>query len=131
MMEAMSATLSTPPTSVLGLALTLDVAAPALAETLATLRARPGLVLEEPRLPFAAVALETTDARGDHAWLESLPGVLAVDVVFVEVLSEEALAGHTGAPRRRRRSRDPLDDSPLPEIRPGALPADDPDFPGF
>ncbi|MBE2214861.1 MAG: hypothetical protein IAE82_13390 [Opitutaceae bacterium] len=122
----MSASLSTAPTSVLGLALTFDPTAPELPETLATLRARPGLVLEEPQMPFAALALETTDPRGDHAWLESLAGVLAVDVVFVEVLAEEALAGHRRGPRRRR-SRDPLDDAPLPDSGPAT--EADPDFP--
>lgn len=126
MMEVMSATFSPPPTSILGLALTLDPVAPELPATLAELRSRVGAVLEEPQWPYAALVLETTDPRGDHAWLESLPGVCAVDVVFVEVLSEEELGGHVPQ-RRRRRSRDPLDDSPLPAC--GPVTETDPDFP--
>jgi hypothetical protein len=121
----MSAPPSTSPTSILGLALTLDPASPALPDTIAMLHARPGLVLGEVQLPFAAVALETDDPRGDHAWLESLPGIVAVDVAFVEVLSETDPAAQTGP--RRRRSRDPLDDSPLPAI--GSVTETDPDFP--
>lgn len=124
----MSAALSTPPTSVLGLALTFHPSSPALPNTLAQLRAHPGIVLDEPQMPFAALVLETTDPRRDHAWLESLPGVLAVDVAFVEVVSEEQLAGST--PRRaRRRTRDPLDDSPLPDLGPAT--DHDPDFPSL
>ena len=110
-MEGMTVPSFTPPVSVLGLALTLDTASSSLASTLAVLRAHPGLVMEKPQLPFAAVALETTDPRADHAWLESLPAVLAVDVVFVELQGEDIAT--EGASPRRRRSRDPLDDSPL------------------
>lgn len=121
----MSASLSTPPTSVLGLALTLDPASPGLPDTIAMLHARPGLVLGEVQLPFAAIALETADPRGDHAWLESLPGIVAVDVAFVEVVSESAY--ETPAGQRSRRSRDPLDDSPLPAVSP--VTDTDPDFP--
>lgn len=117
----------TPPPSVLGLALTLDIASPALADTLAVLRTRRGLLLEEPlQLPFAAVALETTDVRGEHAWLERLPGVLAVDVVFVEVLADPESPGSGPGRRLRRRTRDPMDDSPQPA--PGPASTDDPDF---
>lgn len=123
----MSAPPSTSPTSILGLALTLDPAAAALPSTIAALHARPGLVLGEVQLPFAAVALETDDPRGDHSWLESLPGVVAVDVAFVEVLSETESPAATG--QRRRRSRDPIDDSPLPAT--GPVTETDPDFPSL
>ncbi len=112
MIEGMPAPRSIPPPSVVGLTLTLDPTSPALPATLETLRARPGLTLREPRMPFAALALESDDTRRDHAWLESLPAVIAVDVVFIEVLAEP----ETGIARTRRRSRDPLDDSPLPGV---------------
>lgn len=109
----MAAATPTPATSLLGLALTFDPASPDLVDTLATLRARPGFVLAEPQMPFAALTVETNDTRRDHAWLESLAAVVAVDVAFVEVLTEEALAGHDDR-RSRRRTRDPFDDSPMP-----------------
>lgn len=104
----MATSLPSSPPSILGLTLTLDPAAPAWPETLATLRAREGVSLEEPRMPFVALALETDDPRRDHAWLESLPGVVAVDVAFVEVLAD------VPSTHPRRRSRDPQDDTPLP-----------------
>lgn len=109
----MSASPTSTPTSVLGLALTFDPASPALVDTLARLRTRPGLTLETPQMPFVAAALESADPRTDHAWLEALPGVVAVDVAFVEVLPEAPFDPNRPA-RRRRRTRDPLDDSPLP-----------------
>lgn len=121
----MPAPCSSPSPSVLGLVLTLDPASSGLTDTLRTLRTRRGLMMEEPHLPFAAVALESTDPRGDHAWLEALPGVTAVDVVFVEIAAETA--GGSSGSRPRRRSRDPLDDAPQP-AQPRASEID-PDFP--
>lgn len=107
------------PASILGLALTLDFTCREIVGTLSTIRARPGVELDEPRPPFVALVLETTDARADHAWLESLPGVVAVDVVFVEVLPE--VAGTPRGGHARRHSRDPLDDSPLPDTRAASM----------
>jgi len=78
---------SSAPASIVGLALTLDPAHPALNPTLAVLRQHSGVTLGEYQAPFLPLVLESAALRSDHAWLESLPAVRAVDVAFVEIAS--------------------------------------------
>lgn len=114
MLEAMPVAPDLSATSVLGLVLTLDPASPGLPATLATLHAHPDATLEAPRMPYVALSIETADTRSTHAWLETLPGVLAVDVAFVEVSSHSAPDDCQSL--HARRTRDPRDDSPVGEF---------------
>lgn len=70
---------------VLGLVLSLPAAGPLRAAVAAALAARPDLRPGEPRGHLLPLTAETADPLALHRWLESLPGVLAVDVAFVEV----------------------------------------------
>jgi hypothetical protein len=71
--------------AVVGLVLTLDVNETGLSATLAALAKHPELCLGGRHGPWLAATAVTNGPRVLHAWLEVLPGVLAVDVVFVEV----------------------------------------------
>ncbi len=70
---------------VLGLVLSLPATGPQRASALAALAAHPDLRPGEPRGHLLPLTAETVDPMALHRWLEALPGVLAVDVAFVEV----------------------------------------------
>lgn len=70
---------------VLGLVLALPAAGPRRESCLAAIAARPDLRPGEPRGHLLPLTAETDDPLALHRWLEALPGVLAVDVAFVEV----------------------------------------------
>jgi hypothetical protein len=55
---------------------------------LEALRAELGVELGELREGWLPVVAEIQDPRELHAWLENLPGVLFVDVAFVEIVPE-------------------------------------------
>jgi hypothetical protein len=55
---------------------------------LAALRKRGDVEAGEQRDCWLPVVAETSQPRELHAWLESLPGVMFVDVTFVEVANE-------------------------------------------
>jgi hypothetical protein len=70
---------------VLGLVLALPAAGPLRASALAAIAARSDLRPGEPRGHLLPLTAETDDPLALHRWLEALPGILAVDVAFVEV----------------------------------------------
>ncbi len=60
-------------------------------ETTQTIAAHEAITAENAAGAYLPVAIESADARQIHQWLESLPGVLYVDVVFcsTEISNEE------------------------------------------
>lgn len=60
------------------------------------LRTRREIEVGEAFGPWLPVVVETGSPRELHAWLESLPGVAFVDVIFVEVVAEVAAGTCSG-----------------------------------
>lgn len=63
---------------------------------LGALMARGGLEIGELRDCWLPLVAETNQPMELHAWLESLPGVMFVDVTFVEVVADEAVKPCSG-----------------------------------
>ena len=86
--------LTMPPTEVssepvvISLVLRLTEDAVARQAVLAALRKHGGIEAGEQRDCWLPVVAETAQPQELHAWLESLPGVMFVDVTFVEVATE-------------------------------------------
>jgi hypothetical protein len=82
-----------------GLVITLSQD-PALArDARAALANRPEIQLGEQRGRWLAAALRVGNPRDEHAWIEQLPGVELVEVVFVgfgENFEEDDAAAETG-----------------------------------
>lgn len=76
-----------------GLVVTLSRDEATAQSTLAQIKNHPAVTVGELQKNYLPVALENTDARPIHEWLESLPGVLQADVVFVstETLNKKEL----------------------------------------
>lgn len=51
-------------------------------KTTQTIAAHEAITVEKAAVAYLPIAIESTDARPIHQWLESLPGVIYVDVVF-------------------------------------------------
>lgn len=66
------------------------------ASTIQTIAAHEAITVEKPIGDYLPVAIEGADARPIHQWMESLPGVRYVDVVFcsTETVSEEPQPTH-------------------------------------
>ncbi|MBK9992317.1 MAG: hypothetical protein IPP19_16755 [Verrucomicrobia bacterium] len=73
---------------VISLVLRLAEDAVARQAVLAALRKHGGIEAGEQRDCWLPVVAETAQPQELHAWLESLPGVMFVDVTFVEVATE-------------------------------------------
>jgi hypothetical protein len=81
-----------------GLVITLNSDAELAAQAVATLSARPEFTPGERNTRWLPVAMEARDdgaSRDLHDWLNALPGVDFVDVVFVNSDEDEALASLT------------------------------------
>lgn len=62
----------------------------------AALRSRPEIEVGEAFGSWLPVVVETGSPRELHAWLEELPGVAFVDVIFVEVVADLAAGTCSG-----------------------------------
>jgi len=60
------------------------------------LRTRPEIEVGEAFGSWLPVVVETGSPRDLHAWLEALPGVAFVDVIFVEVVADVATGTCSG-----------------------------------
>jgi len=76
------------PNTVSGLLITMSEDSSLRQETLEALQHHPCLTVGEPNQRWVPVALEHEDARPVHRWIEALPGVDLVDVVFVGLPTE-------------------------------------------
>jgi hypothetical protein len=91
-----------------GLVLTLNADAARADQALAALRTRPEFAIGERNGQWLPVAMEVADdaaSRAAHDWLNQLPGVDFVDVVYVNF---------EGDCSRRREEADLADSLPLP-----------------
>ena len=79
--------------SVVGLVLTLSSDEVLAASAAAEVGRWPGVELGAREGAWLALACETGDQMGLHRSLEALPGVLHVDVAFVEVCGEPDACG--------------------------------------
>lgn len=61
-------------------------------ETIQSIAGHEAITVEEAAGAYLPIAIEATDARPIHQWLESLVGVIYVDVVFcsTELPNEES-----------------------------------------
>jgi len=84
--------------TITGLVLTLDASTCDVTALLGELRRHDSLCVGQPEGPWLPVTAETDDPRALHRWLESLPGVRAVDVVFVEVVGDENFGSEFAVP---------------------------------
>ena len=69
-----------------GLLLTLSSDPDRASEALEHLQRRPGIELGDARGRWLPIATETSDSRSArevHHWLESLPGIAQVEVIYV------------------------------------------------
>lgn len=81
-----------------GLILTLNGDAELAAQAVASLRTRPEFMPGERNARWLPVAMEARDdaaSRDLHDWLNALPGVDFVDVVYVNFDADEATASLT------------------------------------
>lgn len=81
-----------------GLILTLNADAELAAQAVATLSVRPEFMPGERNARWLPVAMEARDdaeSRDLHDWLNALPGVDFVDVVYVNFDEDEATASLT------------------------------------
>lgn len=77
------------PTAVIGLVLTLSADLEARARLVTTLRDTPHVRLGPPQGSWLPLSAETEDPESLHDWLAMLPGVVAVDVAFVEIAAAD------------------------------------------
>lgn len=69
-------------TELSSLVVTLCDDAKVAAKTIETIKAHESITVEKSAGAYLPIAIEAADARPIHQWLESLPGVNYVDVVF-------------------------------------------------
>lgn len=87
---------SAPEPVVISLVLRLSDDAFARDAVLSALRKRGGVEPGELRDCWLPVVAETKQPMELHAWLESLPGVMFVDVTFVEVVGDADAPARSG-----------------------------------
>lgn len=101
---------------VIGLVLSVEPDCPADLVLQRQLRACPELAIGDRQGAWIPCTATTRDPRVLHAWLESLPGIRAVDVVFTEVATPSDAAAR--AHRRHAPDDDHFATLPKPAISP-------------
>jgi hypothetical protein len=96
LMNGSQSPLSSPQTAS-GLVITLASDPYAAAKAIEALQNKPGIELGERRGRWLAAAFSGQKPRDEHAWIESLPGVELVEVVFVGFEPEDAAGVQSGS----------------------------------
>ena len=76
----------TAPVSISALVITLRTEPEAESQALAALAAIPGLDLGDHHRPWLSAVLESTHPADDCRFLQDIPGVVLVEVTYVEVI---------------------------------------------
>lgn len=78
------------PTALSSLVVTLSDEPETAASTISTIAAHESVSVAPPEGRYLPLTIESADARVIHHWLESLPGVRFVDVVFCSTEMDSA-----------------------------------------